>query len=595
MLTDLKKFFWKLRLQGLSKKTVCPTKPDKNAFLFFSNETEIQPFYKTLIQVAHTVAGLGRKIKILGCCSHLPFCGVHLMHSGLKMAKESMDRDCYRCMRNSFRKHPRSMELLTSFKENLILKRSSAAVIKKLTLLNVLKVKACIPGGQKQYMKTGEFKILEKAGQLAFCQAKEAIIKGENNTFVHINNYSLSLCARQAAREANLRCISLIHASLANNSPENILVNQRIDLLEMREPAKIWGSIKSKPIPNRIIKIIFDDLQTRLGAKGTHTWSPIFKTGLHHLPELIQKDAVSKKPVILAFTSSQDERNFEKIIRKSFGLKEAPEHTLFATQNSWLIHLARWSHKHNITLWIRIHPRNRLFERKCLIAKTAKQLERKFNNVRCIDAENTVSTYNLIEFADLGVYGWSSMGLESACLGLPVISYQRDFCLYPPHSIGPYVTNLKNYEKNLFLAIKKKGLSNIISAWRVSSLVNLGNAIHIRPEFLRNISNREIMHEIFIRGISPLKFYSFELEHTKLSNYREKIEIKKRMNQLLSTFLSGPKNAPLREMPDSSTLEIERQDKTTQKHFYEWPEGRDVSKGARRIQAFLSQPSGELK
>ena len=548
MFESLKKVFWKKRLRGIVSH-FRETGRKHPSFLFFANEAEIQPFYKTLLKIGKTVSDLGGACRFLGCLAHLPFCGVHLMHDQFRFKRNSRDRDCYRCMRNVFRQHPREFELVPPGGSEVPLPPESRERIRMLSLLNTLKVRAEIPGGEENYQKTPEFVPQEKAGIAAYQQTKEAIRKNPNSVFVHMNNYALSLSARSAVAEAGIRSLCLVHAGLKNNSPENIVVNQEFDCLELRRPAGKWGRFRTTPLPDRFIQLLYEDLLVRLEAKGSHTWSPEKRPGVHHLPESLREDYLSGRPVFVAFTSSMDEMRFEEIIRESFRLGDLPIKSLFPTQESWLCHLAEWSCEKGARLWIRIHPRTKILGRPCETARTAGKLAEILPGVRCIQADDPVSSYDLILHADLAIYGWSSMGLEAACLGLPALSYQTGACHYPPEAVGPRVTNLKKYEEFLLQATKRAGFSNIIDAWRANALVNLGNAIHDHPDYLRKLSNRKIMKAVFLGGDSPLKFYAEELKFKKNSAEREKAEIRKRLAGILEYMLEGKRHPTGVELP----------------------------------------------
>lgn len=550
MFEGLKKLFWKHRLQG-SLSNFRETEKEGPSFLFFANEAEIQPFYKTLLKIGKIISDLGGACRFLGCLAHLPFCGVHLMHDQFRFQKNSRDRDCYRCMRNVFRQHPREFEFVPAGRSDLPLPLESRERIRMLSLLNTLKVRAEIPGGEEIYQNTPEFVPQEMAGIAAYQQTRDAIRKDPKSVFVHMNNYALSLSARSAAAEAGARSLCLVHAGLKNNSPENIVVNQEFDCLELRRPAGKWRKFRTTPLPDRIIQLLYEDLLVRLEAKGSHTWSPEKRPGVHDLPESLKEDYLSGKPVFVAFTASMDEIRFEEIIRGSFRLGNPPIKTLFPTQESWLSHLAEWSCDNGTRLWIRVHPRTRILGQPSETARIARKLAETFPGVRCIHANDPVSSYDLILHADLGIYGWSSMGLEAACLGLPVLSYQTGVCHYPPEAVGPRVTNLKKYEESLRQATRRTGFSNIIEAWRANALANLGNTIHDRPDYLRKLSNKKIMKAVFLGGDSPLKFYGEELNFKKNSARREKAEIRKRIAGILEYMLEGKKHPTGVELPSS--------------------------------------------
>lgn len=344
---------------------------------------------------------------------------------------------------------------------------------------------------------------------------------------------------RLAAQELGHRSIGLVHSSLCNTNFSNIIVNQNFGFLESKINCEIWKKIRNIPIPKRVIQIIFEDLLGRLHAKGSHRWSPGLANSPHPLHPAFISDSNSGRPILLAFTSSNDERHFQKIIRDAFQESPIQEKSLFSDQIAWLKHLAQWCSKMEIHLWIRIHPRTKIMDNPCQVSDAADDLQNMHPMVRVVKRNDPISSYNLMQFADAGVYGWSSMGLEMACLAMPVVSYQRGYAHYPPESVGPRITSLQSYERGLLRAASGSATADVIGAWRASALANLGRAIHDQPEYLRTLSNKKIMRAIFQKGDSPLKYYTKELNHKKLSIVQERHEIKKCMETLLSSMLLG--------------------------------------------------------
>ena len=531
---ELKKIFWQKLYRQLTIEDVGSNKP---CFLFFALEAEIQPFHRTILKVAEIVIRMGFPARFLTCASELPFCSVHLLHHGLNPTKDQKNQDCYRCMKFAYRNHIVGSILIKNLSETKIISRHTDKKIKNLCLLNTYKNKAEASGGDIEYQKTDEFKVQNEAGIISYNHTRAVLEKNPEAIFVHINNYPLNLCGRLAAQELGHRSIGLVHSSLCNTKTSNIIVNQNFGFLESQKQSKSWKIVRNIPIPERIIQLIFEDLHERLHAKGSHRWSPGLANNPHPLPQAFISDQKSGRPILLAFTSSIDERHFQKIIRSTFQESPIQEKSLFSDQIAWLKHLAQWCSRMEINLWIRIHPRTKIMDCPCEISDAAENLKDLYPNVRVVSRDDPISSYNLMQFADAGVYGWSSMGLEMACLAMPVISYQSGYAHYPPESVGPPITSLKSYERELLRAASGKASVNVIGAWRASALANLGCSIHDQPDYLRNLFNKEIMRAIFLKGDSPLKYYSKELNHERLSFAQERLEIKKCLKKLLTSML----------------------------------------------------------
>lgn len=496
-------------------------------------------------------------------------------------------------MKFAVRNHPEQVLLLKNKPSKCEVGSDSARKIKNLCLLNTYKKRASAPGGDSVYQKTDEFKIQNQAGLISYIKTKSILEKNPNSIYVHINNYSLNLCGRLAAQELGHRSIGLVHSSLCNTNTSNIIINQKFGFIENQKNHFLWKKFQNIPIPMRMIQLIFEDIRDRLQARGSHRWSPGLATSPQPIPQSLIADRKTEKPILLAFTSSNDERHFQKIIRSTFQEIPISEKSLFSDQIAWLKHLAQWCSKMEIHLWIRIHPRTKIMDRPCEISEAAENLKDRYPIVRVVGRDDPISSYNLMQFADAGVYGWSSMGLEMACLAMPVVSYQSGYAHYPSESVGPTITSLKSYERELLRAASGQASANVIRAWRASALANLGRAIHEQPDYLRNLSNKKIMREIFLKGNSPLKYYSKELNHERLSIAQERQEIKKCMEMLLPALKCSPIHQPNTKTPERINAIKKQGTSSVGQKCMHWAyeDSFGPSKGVKRIHAFLKLPS----
>src|SRR5262249_48888080 len=114
----------------------------------------------------------------------------------------------------------------------------------------------------------------------------------------------------------------------------------------------------------------------------------------------------------------------------------------FRDQVEWLEALIAYIEpSSDVQLIIRIHPREGANRREKVSSRHLEILRERFSqpyqHVRIVWPEDPVSSYDLMELADIGLSSWSSTALELARFGTPVvIAFDR----HTPFPIGDVVT-----------------------------------------------------------------------------------------------------------------------------------------------------------
>ncbi|TMC50514.1 MAG: hypothetical protein E6J14_02860 [Chloroflexi bacterium] len=99
----------------------------------------------------------------------------------------------------------------------------------------------------------------------------------------------------------------------------------------------------------------------------------------------------------------------------------------FASMPEWVIEAVRWvSQRPDVDLVLRLHPAEVKLANHPTRERMSDVLSAAFAampaNVRIIQPESTISSYRLMEIADVGLVYTSTVGLEMACLGHPVVT-----------------------------------------------------------------------------------------------------------------------------------------------------------------------------
>ena len=218
-----------------------------------------------------------------------------------------------------------------------------------------------------------------------------------------------------------------------------------------------WTSAKDIPILSQPIKECWNDVVFRLfGTGGSH----IFSTKKQDDPAIIfnKLKLDLKKKTIVAYTSSQDERLGTDTIRKTWG--EGPSNiNAFPSQIEWLSNLRDYViARDDIQIIVRIHPRegSRQFG---FDSEHLRRLKAKFSeytpNFIVVWPNDPISSYDLMELANVCLTAWSSMGHEAARLGIPVLSYTSNLT-YADDDFIQVATTPEEYKKRLDLIINSE-------------------------------------------------------------------------------------------------------------------------------------------
>lgn len=519
---------------------------NNKSVVFFSPEAGIVSFHETLLRLQGIINALNISSYFYFCNSALENCGVHMVQRLFDKSEHEKKKCCNNCLKYSIKNFPWSSKPVFINKKSIKVKIKSKTLnrLKQLCLLNPLRLRAEIVNGPRQYKKTEEFSKVFESVKIIYTKSSNLFKNLKNAQYIHFNNYTLGLAGRLAAFDHKKNSSYISHASLKNNSSENIVIHHGFDALQNRIPGDRWREFCDRPLPTRIIQLLYDDLLIRLLSVGSHTWSPKTERCIYEKdnPTIkFRKNKTTKNISLILLTSSDDEMLFESLIRKTFNLQKPKIQSIFNNQEDWITRTAEIAHSKKILLIIRIHPRTKILGNKCRISRLCQKISKKYSNLKVIYPDHKVSTYDLCLNCDKAIYGWSSMGLELSCLGTPVQTYQRGHALYTPESLGCRIRNISFYFSEMEKVNNNFKLSDLVKAWRINALVNLGNSIHIGDEYYRNTNNKALMKSILLNLNSPLKYYQEELNWNSNSENDERNEIIKRLSGIMYYLTTGKK------------------------------------------------------
>ncbi|HZR76031.1 hypothetical protein [Bradyrhizobium sp.] len=257
---------------------------------------------------------------------------------------------------------------------------------------------------------------------------------------IYFNQYAILMGAALAARQAGIATTNLSHATIRAVDRRRLLfMTQPLSIATFRQLLKEWPDWRSLALSREIVKEVCDDLIYRMSSNSMLIYSPVRSGTANDLFDRLELDP--NRRVLVAFTSSLDEIGANNRYLEAMGMEPFPEKQPFRDQIEWLEALvAKVEASPDLQLVIRTHPREGANRRDAVIAGHLGLLKERFSgpfkHVRVVWAEDKISSYDLMELADVGLSAWSFTALEMARLGVPTVVA---FDLHTPYPIGDVV------------------------------------------------------------------------------------------------------------------------------------------------------------
>jgi hypothetical protein len=228
-----------------------------------------------------------------------------------------------------------------------------------------------------------------------------------------------------------------------------------------------WNRVRDRVIDPPMVANIADGSLYRLrGHGGASTYSPNWLHDAGGLRERLGLRADRK--TIVAYSSSADEFVASIGIMDVLGMTFAKGPRPFEDQVDWLTSLAEWvGARDDLQLVIRLHPRMAAGPRHAAESTEYAFFRQLFSknlpHVAVVWPSDSVSSYNLAEIADAVTVSWSTIGLELARFGVPVIAAFSGIGPFPTGSFIAFEETAGKYFAELNAAISRPAALEAIS------------------------------------------------------------------------------------------------------------------------------------
>jgi hypothetical protein len=241
---------------------------------------------------------------------------------------------------------------------------------------------------------------------------------------VHVADYSMLLGARMAARKHGVPCYSMQFPGHLNVDLSRYLILPNVYKPTAYQLLAEWPACRHLTLEPVRVREVADDLLVRLRGMGSHIYSP-GKT-VEQLDVRSRLGLSTSRRLVVAYTSSLDEMLASRMSMRATGISIPDRPQPFHDQIDWLKALTHYvADSDDLQLVVRVHPREGANKRESVVSQHLAKLEREFSrpiaNCRFVWPKDPVSSYDLGEAADLVLTSWSTIGLEMARMGAPVL------------------------------------------------------------------------------------------------------------------------------------------------------------------------------
>ena len=336
---------------------------------------------------------------------------------------------------------------------------------------------------------------------------------------LHVNNYSLQFGAHFAARKHNIPAYSLSLASHQAVDYGRYIVLPELIWPGLFRQGKAWPHWRNLALSETRINEIGDDILVRLGAGSSHVYSPPKNVDVKDIR--VKLGLSTSRKLVVAYTSSLDELLALGALKESVGIQENELGQPFADQIEWLHQVIDFiAAREDLQLVVRVHPREGANKRDSITSQHLLKLQKAFGhdipNCRFVWPQEPISSYDLGEAADLVLTSGSTIGLELARLGAPVLTSASGDTPTPHDDFREFGETPKAFfDKFLKLLDRPTSIETIAHAFRWYNLFHLGTSVDLSDLIPRHDSvelppfrlpaEAETIEKIIIGGEHPLK------------------------------------------------------------------------------------------
>lgn len=300
---------------------------------------------------------------------------------------------------------------------------------------------------------------------------------------VTYQDYGILISARLAAERLQIPAYTTHAAWHRSVDRRSVLIIPEMEFWSTYKATQQWPQWKPLALAPPEVAEVAEDLLTKFGAAEGHTYSPPKTLKAQDLRA--QLGLLPSKKLVVAYTSSLDEYSAATVVRDVFGIPHSGTAQPFRDQLDWLQALiTHFEARDDVQLVIRIHPREGANKRESSSSEHLQDLRSRFSgryrNCVVVWPQDKVSSYDLGELASLVLTSWSSIAMEMARLGVPVLAAFKDYHIWPHETFLEWAPTTPDYFRTMDRLLgQPPGFESLKLAFRWYHLFALGRAVDL--------------------------------------------------------------------------------------------------------------------
>lgn len=306
--------------------------------------------------------------------------------------------------------------------------------------------------------------------------------------------YAVNHAFLAIAEQRKIPTYSLQGGGHVTNHSEALTLYKESQSLFQVLGSKNWAENTSIPIDLAASELVASHMVGLLQASSAFAYSSGFAAvgpkelrAKLHIPD--------SAPVLLIPMSSEDELNAAELA--DFLPDRAGKPNVFPDQFSWIRHVFTFAAMHpELAFVLRLHPRMFPNKREGILAPVVAQVEELIkeapSNVHINYPNDQISLYDLLQIVDVVLGYRSTVGLEAAAFGIPVVApANKDFFTYP-NTIGSISLSAAEFDEAILAALESGwSIENMRSAYRWMAYlfqrvaIDLSGSVKSKPVAIR--------------------------------------------------------------------------------------------------------------
>ena len=472
--------------------------------LFLSPEAGLEPFHASQVMLAKTLDEAGHAAIILSCDGLLPICTVKFaMRTEPTPWDDTENPVCVAC-RATRQKTADDYELLEIGLESLLNAEDRALIddvakffekcpwtakhddveFGTICLAEVLRDRRKHAVEELDQRDVALLAALLRSSLAIYFALQKMSSRFNLHQIAYFGEYAYWQAPQILAARKGIGLLALSHGYHRDIDRRLLSIRPRHYMVHAFEQIDDWKKYASYPIKPKVVDEIADGALFRLTNQGgASTYSP---TWSQESENVIDELGLSRqRRTLIAYPSSYDEFVCIAGQLKALGFAYPDRPQPFADQEMWLRELVNWvSKRSDLQLIVRMHPRMGVGHRHSTISSDYRRLKEAFSilpsNVFVLWPESKISSYTIAEFADAALISWSSMGLELARFGVPIVASFQRIGLMPISNFIAFEEKADKYFAAVEAALDQRtSLAQIAEAFRWTHYLHWGSLIDV--------------------------------------------------------------------------------------------------------------------